>query len=108
MERIPILKMGNPILATPSVAVRGRDSGVRAFFNVCRHRAARLVDGGVPLVSQSVLLKGVNDNVETLAALMRAFEESALTSSAVDSNVRRETQFPGSATVSLKIGGIKR
>src|SRR6202000_878699 len=42
------------------------------------------------------------------AALMRAFEESAPTNSAVDSNVRRETQFPGSATVSRKIGGIKR
>jgi carnitine monooxygenase subunit len=33
-------------LGEPLVAVRGRDSGVRAFFNVCRHRAARLVDGG--------------------------------------------------------------
>ena len=33
-------------LGEPIVAVRGRDSGVRAFFNVCRHRAARLVDGG--------------------------------------------------------------
>ena len=27
------------------VAVRGRDSAVNAFFNVCRHRAARLLDG---------------------------------------------------------------
>ncbi|MBV9549584.1 MAG: lysine-2,3-aminomutase-like protein [Alphaproteobacteria bacterium] len=36
---------------------------------------ARLADAGIPLVSQSVLLKGVNDNVETLAALMRAFVE---------------------------------
>jgi len=34
---------------------------------------SRLVDAGIPLVSQSVLLKGVNDNVETLAQLMRAF-----------------------------------
>jgi phenylpropionate dioxygenase-like ring-hydroxylating dioxygenase large terminal subunit len=33
-------------LGEPLVAVRGRDSGVKAFFNVCRHRAARLVDGG--------------------------------------------------------------
>jgi phenylpropionate dioxygenase-like ring-hydroxylating dioxygenase large terminal subunit len=33
--------MGEPI-----VAVRGRDSVVRAFFNVCRHRAAKLLDGG--------------------------------------------------------------
>jgi carnitine monooxygenase subunit len=33
--------MGEPI-----VAVRGRDSIVRAFFNVCRHRAAKLLDEG--------------------------------------------------------------
>jgi lysine 2,3-aminomutase len=33
----------------------------------------RLADAGIALLSQSVLLKGVNDDVETLAALMRAF-----------------------------------
>jgi lysine 2,3-aminomutase len=34
--------------------------------------AARLTDAGIPLVSQSVLLRGVNDDVETLAELMQA------------------------------------
>jgi lysine 2,3-aminomutase len=34
---------------------------------------ARLVDAGIPLVSQTVLLKGINDDVDTLEALMRAF-----------------------------------
>jgi phenylpropionate dioxygenase-like ring-hydroxylating dioxygenase large terminal subunit len=33
-------------LGEPLVAVRGQDYGVRTFFNVCRHRAARLLDGG--------------------------------------------------------------
>jgi phenylpropionate dioxygenase-like ring-hydroxylating dioxygenase large terminal subunit len=33
-------------LGEPLVAVRGRDGGVQSFFNVCRHRAARLLDGG--------------------------------------------------------------
>jgi len=33
-------------LGEPMVAVRGPEGGVKAFFNVCRHRAARLVDGG--------------------------------------------------------------
>ncbi len=33
---------------------------------------ARLVDGGIPLVSQTVLLAGVNDSVEGLGDLMRA------------------------------------
>jgi phenylpropionate dioxygenase-like ring-hydroxylating dioxygenase large terminal subunit len=32
-------------LGEPLVAVRGQDGCVRAFFNVCRHRAARLLDG---------------------------------------------------------------
>ena len=33
---------------------------------------ARLVDAGIPLLSQSVLLHGVNDSVKTLTRLMRA------------------------------------
>ncbi len=35
----------------------------------------RLVRGSVPLLSQSVLLKGVNDNVDTLTALFRRLVE---------------------------------
>jgi phenylpropionate dioxygenase-like ring-hydroxylating dioxygenase large terminal subunit len=33
-------------LGEPLVAVRGAQRSVKAFFNVCRHRAARLMDGG--------------------------------------------------------------
>lgn len=40
-----------------------------------RAACARLVDAGIPLVSQSVLLRGVNDDGPTLEALMRAFVE---------------------------------
>jgi lysine 2,3-aminomutase len=40
-----------------------------------RAACAKLIDAGIPMLSQSVLLKGVNNNVETLAALMRAFVE---------------------------------
>ena len=40
-----------------------------------RAAIARLADAGLPLVSQTVLLKGVNDSVETLEALMRALVE---------------------------------
>jgi lysine 2,3-aminomutase len=36
-----------------------------------RAAIARLVDAGIPVLSQSVLLHGVNDDVDTLAALMR-------------------------------------
>ena len=37
-----------------------------------RKALARLADAGFPLVSQTVLLAGINDDVETLCALMRA------------------------------------
>jgi lysine 2,3-aminomutase len=36
----------------------------------------RLVDAGVPMVSQTVLLKGVNDDPATLSALLRAMVEA--------------------------------
>ena len=36
---------------------------------------ARLVDAGIPMLGQSVLLKGVNDSPEALEALMRRFVE---------------------------------
>ncbi len=38
-----------------------------------RAACARLIDAGIPMLSQSVLLRGVNDDVETLAELMRSF-----------------------------------
>jgi lysine 2,3-aminomutase len=38
-----------------------------------RAACARLVDAGIPMLSQSVLLRGVNDDIDTLGALMRAF-----------------------------------
>lgn len=50
----------------------------REFAPEARRAIARLVEGGLPLVSQSVLLKGVNDDVETLAALMRGFVENGI------------------------------
>ena len=36
----------------------------------------KLVDAGIPVVSQTVLLRGVNDNADTLEALMRALVEA--------------------------------
>jgi lysine 2,3-aminomutase len=41
-----------------------------------RHACRRLIAAGVAMVSQTVLLKGVNDRVETLEALMRALVET--------------------------------
>ena len=50
----------------------------RELTAAARAACARLVDAGLPLVSQSVLLKGVNDDPATLEALMRAFVETRI------------------------------
>ena len=47
----------------------------REFAVEARAACARMVDAGIPLVSQSVLLRGVNDDAATLEALMRTFVE---------------------------------
>ena len=47
----------------------------RELTQAVRASCARIVDAGIPMVSQSVLLKGVNDDAATLEALMRAFVE---------------------------------
>jgi lysine 2,3-aminomutase len=41
-----------------------------------REAIARFVDAGVPVLSQSVLLRGVNDDVDALSALMRGLVEA--------------------------------
>lgn len=75
-----------PDIFTPDmVNLLGRGTKPVSLLIHCNHprelgpaqRAAigRLADAGIPLFSQSVLLAGVNDHVETLAALMRAFVE---------------------------------
>jgi lysine 2,3-aminomutase len=48
----------------------------REMTEAARGACARLADAGIALVSQSVLLKGINDDVATLEALMRAFVEA--------------------------------
>jgi lysine 2,3-aminomutase len=48
----------------------------RELTATARAACARLVDAGLPMLSQSVLLKGVNDDAAVLSALMRAFVEA--------------------------------
>lgn len=59
--------------ATTWVAVHANHP--REFTAEARDACARIIDAGIPMVSQSVLLRGVNDNPETLEALMRTFVE---------------------------------
>ena len=47
----------------------------RELTGRARAACAAMIDAGIPMVSQSVLLRGVNDNVAALEALMRAFVE---------------------------------
>ena len=50
----------------------------RELTEAARAACRRLADRGILLVSQTVLLKGVNDDVEVLDALMRAFVEARI------------------------------
>jgi lysine 2,3-aminomutase len=47
----------------------------RELTKAVRAACARFIDAGIPMLSQSVLLRGVNDDAETLGALMRALVE---------------------------------
>jgi lysine 2,3-aminomutase len=50
----------------------------RELSPAARAACARLIDAGIPMLSQTVLLKGINDDAETLASLMRAFVETRI------------------------------
>jgi lysine 2,3-aminomutase len=69
-EMIAALKVRG---ATTWVALHANH--VREFTRKARAACAAIVDAGIPMVSQSVLLRGVNDDAATLEALMRGFVE---------------------------------
>lgn len=84
--RVPVVK---PDLVTDALVQRLKRFGravfvalhanhPREFTPAARAACSRLVDAGIPMVSQSVLLRGVNDDSETLEALMRAFVENRI------------------------------
>ena len=50
----------------------------RELTPAARDACARIIDAGIPMLSQSVLLAGVNDEPATLGALMRALVESRI------------------------------
>ncbi|MGO9944012.1 MAG: lysine-2,3-aminomutase-like protein [Rhodoblastus sp.] len=85
-SRVPAL---TPERITPGLIAALKDSGKtlyvalhanhpRELTSEARGACAKLIDAGVAMVSQTVLLRGVNDDVETLAALMRAFVETRI------------------------------
>jgi lysine 2,3-aminomutase len=70
-ELVAALKAGGKV-----VYVALHANHPRELTEAARAACTRLADAGIPLVSQSVLLRGVNDDAETLAQLMRAFVEA--------------------------------
>ena len=60
-------------IARQTVYVALHANHPRELTAEARAACDRLIDAGIPMLSQSVLLRGVNDDVETLAALMRSF-----------------------------------
>ncbi len=50
----------------------------RELTPAARAACARFIDAGIPMLSQSVLLRGVNDDAATLGALMRALVENRI------------------------------
>ena len=69
-EMIAALKVED---ATTWVALHANHA--RELSDRARAACAGIIDAGIPMVSQSVLLRGVNDDAATLEALMRAFVE---------------------------------
>jgi lysine 2,3-aminomutase len=69
-EMIAALKVRG---ATTWVALHANHA--REFTRTARTACAAFVDAGIPMVSQSVLLRGVNDDPAVLEALMRCFVE---------------------------------
>ncbi|MFD1747142.1 lysine-2,3-aminomutase-like protein [Rhizobium helianthi] len=81
--RVPVV---DPALINDALITALKNSGKTVYVAVhanhpremtadAREACARLADAGIALVSQTVLLKGVNDDPGVLAALMRAFVE---------------------------------
>lgn len=81
------LPVADPARVTPALVSAmsraGRPTYVALHANhpreltpAARSACARIVDAGLPMLSQTVLLAGVNDDVEVLTALMRAFVEA--------------------------------
>jgi lysine 2,3-aminomutase len=69
-EMVAALKVAG---ATCWVALHANHA--RELTDDARAACARLIDAGIPMVSQSVLLRGVNDHIAALEDLMRAFVE---------------------------------
>src|SRR5215475_10718905 len=76
--RITAEMVGTLKVAGATVWVALHANHARELTENARAAVARLVDAGIPMVTQSVLLRGVNDDTATLEALMRGFVENRI------------------------------
>jgi lysine 2,3-aminomutase len=84
--RVPVAapeRINAPLIAAlkasgKSVYVALHANHPRELTSVARAACGQLIDAGIPMLGQTVLLRGVNDDVGTLAALMRAFVEARI------------------------------
>jgi lysine 2,3-aminomutase len=83
--RLPVASPERVTAALAGALTRGHDKTVYVALHAnhpreltprARAACARLIGAGVAMVSQSVLLRGVNDDADTLEALMRGFVET--------------------------------
>ena len=81
--RVPVVE---PARVTPALVRALKRQGLATYVVLhanhareltpkAREACARIVDAGIPMLSQSVLLRGVNDDAAVLGELMRAFVE---------------------------------
>jgi lysine 2,3-aminomutase len=81
--RVPVV---DPARITPELCAALRSENAATYVVLHSNHArelgaearaaiARLADAGIPLLAQTVLLRGVNDDADTLEALMRALVE---------------------------------
>jgi lysine 2,3-aminomutase len=85
-SRVPVVDPGHIDLnLIAALKASGKTVCVALHANHPRELTAKacaaiglLVDGGIMMVSQTVLLKGVNDDADVLAALMRGFVENRI------------------------------
>lgn len=63
-------------VAHPSIWVMTHFNHPKELTDASREACRRLVDAGLPVMNQSVLLKGVNDSPETLESLFRGLVRS--------------------------------
>jgi lysine 2,3-aminomutase len=64
--------------STKTVYVALHANHVRELTPAARAACARIIDAGIPMLSQTVLLRGVNDDPAVLADLMRALVETRI------------------------------